>query len=81
MPRPCPYLGCRYHLIPTALSDSEVLSRLTSARATCSLDVADLGGTSVRELAEILGDTENEIELVSSRAISKLREALSGYNR
>lgn len=54
-PRPCPRVGCRYHLlthinrhgrlalngIPNRSSDEEVIDRLFSMEETCALDVAD----------------------------------------
>ena len=58
--RPCPWIGCNYHLIWTVskidqMSDDKILKVLSEMPETCTLDVADKGGLSFRKLAIALG--------------------------
>ena len=56
-PRPCPHERCRHHL--------------DSPFASCSLDVAERGPVSTRELAKVLGVTKTRIEQIERSAIEK----------
>jgi len=77
-PRPCPWVACRHHL---ALDVDNItgrvrivipVERLDQARDTCSLDVADRGGASEREVAELLDLGQGSVSKVSSRGEGRL---------
>lgn len=54
--RPCPWVGCPYHLgIDVNRSSGKITERPGWwDRPTCALDVADLGGVSNKEVSKIL---------------------------
>lgn len=77
-PRPCPWLGCRYHLgvdvTPAGgLHFTLPGGELEDLRETCALDVADRGAISLDELAAILGVTRARAVQVEQRALWRLR--------
>lgn len=56
-PRPCPWVGCRYHLMLDVHGRSILAARARmpeTMRETCALDVAERGGLSIAEIAELL---------------------------
>jgi len=58
--RPCPWVGCRHHIIWAVnkidrLSNDQIIEKISQMPETCTLDVADKGGLTVRELAAALG--------------------------
>jgi hypothetical protein len=65
-PRPCPHLGCRYHL--AELWGAE---RLADAD-TCALDVAERGEHGVGELAGMLGAPDATLSDIEAAAKRKL---------
>jgi hypothetical protein len=79
--RPCPYVSCKYHLyldvsprtgaIKLNFPDLEVWEM----NETCSLDVADRGGTTLEDVGAIMNLTRERIRQVEVRALAKL-EAL-----
>ena len=79
--RPCPYVSCKYHLyldvsprtgaIKLNFPDLEVWEM----NQTCSLDVADRGGTTLEDVGAIMNLTRERIRQVEVRALAKL-EAL-----
>lgn len=80
-PRPCPYVSCKYHLyidvsprtgaIKLNFPDLEVWEMNES----CSLDVADRGGTTLEDVGAIMNLTRERIRQVEVKALAKL-EAL-----
>jgi len=88
--RPCPYVSCAYHLyldvsprtgaIKLNFPDLEVWEM----QETCSLDVADRGGTTLEDVGAIMNLTRERIRQVEVRALAKLEalkdmEALRDY--
>ena len=79
--RPCPFVSCKYHLyldvsprtgaIKLNFPDLEVWEM----KETCSLDVADRGGTTLEDVGAIMNLTRERIRQVEVRALAKL-EAL-----
>lgn len=79
--RPCPYVSCKYHLyldvsprtgaIKLNFPDLEVWEM----KETCSLDIADRGGTTLEDVGAIMNLTRERIRQVEVRALAKL-EAL-----
>jgi hypothetical protein len=80
-PRPCPFVSCKYHLyidvsprtgaIKLNFPDLEVWDLGES----CSLDVADRGGTTLEDVGAIMNLTRERIRQVEVKALAKL-EAL-----
>ena len=65
-PRPCPHLGCRYHL-------AELWGAERPANGdTCALDVADRGEHGVGELAGLLGAPDATLSDIEAAAKRKL---------
>lgn len=58
-PRPCPHVTCRHHL--------------DSRYASCSLDIAEGGPVSVREVARLLGTSRVNVERIERIAVAKAR--------
>ncbi len=79
--RPCPFVSCKYHLyldvsaktgaIKLNFPDLEVWDMPES----CSLDVADRGGTTLEEVGAIMNLTRERIRQVEVKGLAKL-EAL-----
>jgi hypothetical protein len=84
-PRPCPYVGCRYHLYlyPTGRGETSNIKLnhpdkdVWDLFPSCALDVAD--GGYVRTLDEIggyLNVTRERVRQIEATALRKLRQAL-----
>lgn len=81
-PRPCPYISCAYHLyvdvsprtgaIKLNFPDLEVWELSES----CSLDIADHGGTTLEDVGAIMNLTRERIRQVEVKALAKI-EALT----
>jgi hypothetical protein len=77
-PRPCPHVSCRHHLyldvnphtgtIKLNFPDLEVWELGVS----CALDVADLGGTAIEQVSELLNVTRERIRQIETQALEKL---------
>lgn len=44
-------------------------------RASCALDLADLGGITLDEVAQVLGVTRQRVQQIESRALAKLHRS------
>ena len=81
--RPCPFVGCRHHLyldvndrtgsIKFNFPDLEV----GDLPETCALDVADRGGQTLEEVAELTNRTRERVRQVEQRALAVLGAILS----
>lgn len=90
--RPCPFVGCRYHL---AIGDIRKPSRHTRKHAspdgvclaypeleleelpeTCALDVADRGGATLEHVGAILYVTRERVRQLEAKALRRLRLGL-----
>lgn len=79
--RPCPWVSCRHHLALEVTSAASVhlpwgdandgidLDRMPD---TCSLDVADRGGTTLSECGKRLNVTRERVRQIEGRAIRNL---------
>jgi len=75
--RPCPYVGCRHHLALDVRPTGSIVRTklpLASLPATCSLDVAEDGGRSLRDVAPYLELTQEGVRQVEVAAIAKLKK-------
>lgn len=78
-PRPCPYVSCKYHLyldvqhrtgaIKLNFPDIEV----EQMNESCSLDIADRGGTTLEEVGAIMNLTRERIRQLEVRAMAKVK--------
>lgn len=77
VPRPCPFVSCKWNLyldvspqtgaIKLNFPDVEPDEMVES----CALDVADRGGTTLEESADLLNLTRERIRQIESRALTK----------
>ncbi len=68
-PRPCSWIGCRFHLAIERRG-------LPGDPQTCALDVADRAGATLEEIAEVLGVTREMVRQIQAGALARLVEAL-----
>lgn len=89
VPRPCPFVSCRHHLAldisrrgvvlvtdPTLRSSvlpDETFDEITNPRPSCSLDVADQGGRTLDEIADMMGLTRERIRQIETEALRAVR--------
>lgn len=81
--RPCPYLGCRYHLaLDTERGGCLVYPfghlQLDELEHTCALDIAEQGSHTLEELGQLLGVTRERIRQIEQVAMNRLR-CINGY--
>lgn len=82
-PRPCPWVGCRYHLFLEVVNQGSAI-RLPRGlgvepemlEPSCALDVADDEPKTLEEVAEYLGVTRERIRQVEDAALAKLKKRL-----
>jgi hypothetical protein len=77
-PRPCPHVSCRHHLyldvnpqtgtIKLNFPDLEVWELGVS----CALDIADLGGTPIEKVGDLMNVTRERIRQIETQALTKL---------
>lgn len=78
MPRPCLYVSCRHHLyldvnpqtgsVKFNFPDKEVWE----LEETCALDVAEKGGSTLKEVAQIMNLTRERIRQIEIRGLQKI---------
>lgn len=76
-PRPCPHVRCRYHLAVEALPTGTLRIYAEDPAdlvESCSLDVAERGGASQRQLAIILGVTTQRANQMEFDALLHLKQ-------
>ncbi len=79
MPRPCPFVSCSHHLYLDVNPESGAIKlnfphlEVWEMAETCSLDVADRGGTTLEEVGIILNLTRERIRQVEVRGLTKIR--------
>lgn len=78
--RPCPYVGCRYNLYLDVSEKTGSLKlnhpdrEVTELEQTCSLDVADEGGTTLEGVAMAMNLTRERTRQIELQAATKLRQ-------
>lgn len=74
LPRPCPYVGCRYHLAieVTARGDIAHIGDPAEMAETCALDIADRGGITLEKVGEIYDVTRERVRQIEAHALWKL---------
>lgn len=77
-PRPCPWVGCRYHLgLEATVAGGIQFTRpggdLEDLPETCALDVAEAGGVTLERLAVLLNMTRERVRQIEGNALVRLR--------
>jgi hypothetical protein len=87
-PRPCPFVGCRYHLFLEVVSSGHALRlprglavppEALPPEASCALDLAEARadeGYTLEEIAELLGVTRERVRQVQDIALRKMLKRL-----
>jgi hypothetical protein len=76
-PRPCPWVGCRYHLYLEVMDSGSIRYRfpnleLWELKETCALDVADRGGMILDKVGAYLNVTRERVRQTECFALFKL---------
>lgn len=84
-PRPCPMVRCRYHLALEATEAGTIRLRYPEREVwemehTCLLDLADQGPREIREIAQILGVTEQSVGQILASAMHNAAPALAAID-
>lgn len=77
-PRPCPWVGCRYHLAVDVTAAGGVTLRFGHSDVerlaeTCCLDVADRGSHTLRDVAAVMGMTHQGASQIEAAALAALQ--------
>jgi hypothetical protein len=82
-PRPCPWAGCRYHLLldVTHAGSLKIHHDPESAAESCALDLADQGVTTLEAIGELMGITREAVRLIEIEALRKLNGTAMGGHR
>jgi Sigma-70, region 4 len=81
-PRPCPWAGCRYHLLLDVNPGSGSIGLVhghtdpTALKHTCALDLADEGEHTLEEVADALSVTRERIRQIEERGVKRLQKPL-----
>jgi hypothetical protein len=84
MARPCPFVSCSHHLYLDVNPETGALKfnfphlEVWEMAETCSLDVADRGGTTLEKVGAIYNLTHERIRQYEVRALSKIKKADRG---
>lgn len=77
--RPCPFVSCKYHLFLDVQSRTGAIKlnfpdlEVEDMTESCSLDVADRGGTTLEEVGAIMNLTRERIRQLEVRAMAKVK--------
>ena len=81
-PRPCPWVSCRHHLYLDVVGENGSIKRNFpdlepwQMAHTCSLDVADLGGRHLEQVAEIMNVTRERVRQVEVVTMARIVEPM-----
>lgn len=83
VPRPCPHVGCRYHLFldvnPSTGNIKLIFPDLEPHQLeySCALDLADRGGLVLEDVGGVMNLTRERIRMIELEARAKLERALT----
>lgn len=77
VPRPCPYVACRWHLYLDAQRSGNVRLNFpdrepSELHESCALDIADRGGVTLDDVGRALNITREATRLIERAALLKL---------
>lgn len=82
VPRPCPYVGCRYHLFLEVTGNGSIqfphgdgLDALEALPVSCALDAAEQGERNVQGVARAIGVSDYWSGVTITRALESLSES------
>ena len=75
VPRPCPFVGCRYNMNIDVLSTGGLRWRQPE-RNNCALDLAEKGPYTLDEIGKVMGVSRERIRQEINEAFRKLRNCL-----
>jgi hypothetical protein len=81
MERPCPFVGCRYHLYLDVNPDTGTIrlnfpdKEVWELKETCALDVADRGGEELEVVGGYLNLSRQRIEQIEKLVFKDLRNS------
>lgn len=76
--RPCPFVSCKYHLYLDVSARTGAIKlnfpdlEVWEMQESCSLDIADRGGTTLEDVGAIMNLTRERIRQVEVKALAKL---------
>lgn len=79
VPRPCPFVSCPHHLYLDVNEETGAIKfnfphlEVWEMPETCSLDVADRGGTTLEQVGAIFNLTRERIRQVEVKGLVKIR--------
>lgn len=76
--RPCPWVGCRYHLLLEVLSNGKIKYNFPGKEfdeipETCALDVADRGVHTLDQVGNYLNLVRERVRQIENDVITELR--------
>lgn len=79
-PRPCPYVGCRFHLYLDVSKRGSIKLNFPHLEPeelehSCALDVAESGGATLEQVGYLLNVVRERVRQLEDMAFRKLREA------
>ena len=79
IPRPCPYVSCRYNLYADVTASGSLIIRDCEpdempAEASCALDIAEDGAHTQEEIGVLLGVVRQRVIQIEEEALEKLRD-------
>jgi len=78
-PRPCPFVGCRWHLYLDVRSTSIKYNfpdlEVDELTISCALDVADQGPSTLDQVSGAMNITRERVRQIETIALSKLTDA------
>lgn len=81
VPRPCPWVACRYHLYLTVNEETGSIKfnfphlRPDELEESCALDVADEGEHSLEAVGELCNMTRERARQLEARTLAKVEKA------
>ena len=77
--RPCPFAGCKYHLLLEVTDIGNIKQRmdlddwLTGTKPSCVLDVADRGGMILEDVGALMDITRERVRQIEAMALDEMR--------
>lgn len=81
--RPCPWIRCKHHMIWVFYtkstfgknSDDQMAAIICDMKESCTLDMADLGGCTLEQIAQVLGVTREMVRQIQDKSLNRLKHA------